>query len=255
MLIEKEGAAQVAIIGSPNTGKSTLIAKITNASTQVADYPFTTMSAIPGMMQYENIQIQLIDTPPISEQSIEWWMRHLLIRADALLMVIDLICDPVGQTEQIRAQLERMRIGVGSREPDEGNTILYHKKALIAGNKVDKKGSSEVIRILKEKYDSDIPVVAISAEKGEGLRDIRCHIYRMLDIIRVYTKAPGQKPELNDPIVLARGSTLTDAAQSVHKDFRSNLKYARIWGSGKHDGVMVKRDHILQDGDIIELHL
>ena len=77
----------------------------------------------------------------------------------------------------------------------------------------------------------------------------------MLDIIRVYTKAPGKKPDLTEPIVLSRGSTLEDAAAEVHKDFLSKLKYARIWGSGKHEGIMAKRDHILEDGDIIELHL
>jgi hypothetical protein len=80
-------------------------------------------------------------------------------------------------------------------------------------------------------------------------------IFRMLNIIRVYTKVPGQKPEFTDPIILERGSTLEDAAAEVHKDFKAKLKYARLWGSGKHDGVMAKRNHILQDGDIIELHL
>jgi hypothetical protein len=77
----------------------------------------------------------------------------------------------------------------------------------------------------------------------------------MLDIIRVYTKAPGKKAELDDPVVLTMGSTLEDAAEAVHKDFRTRLKYARIWGSGKHDGVMAKRNHVLEDGDIIELHM
>ncbi|GAH79690.1 unnamed protein product, partial [marine sediment metagenome] len=91
--------------------------------------------------------------------------------------------------------------------------------------------------------------------EGVGLEELRRKIYQVLDIIRVYTKAPGKKPEFDDPIILDRGSTLEDAAASVHKDFAAKLKYARIWGSGKHDGIMAKRDHILQDGDIIELHL
>lgn len=256
MLIEKEGAAQVAVIGMPNAGKSQLISSITNASPQVADYPFTTLNPIPGMMQYENIQIQLLDTPPLGEQSIEWWMRHLIIRADALILVVSLSDDPLIQLESLRKQLEKLRIGVVESEPgDEDDSLLYYKKALIVGNKIDKDTSGEVLRKLKEKSDIRVPVIGISAEFGDGLEDLRYHIYHMLDIIRVYTKAPGKKPELNDPIVLARGSTLTDAAQAVHKDFGSNLKYARIWGSGKHDGVMAKRDHLLQDGDIIELHV
>jgi len=100
-----------------------------------------------------------------------------------------------------------------------------------------------------------MPVTSISAKMGISLEELRYEVYRMLGIIRVYTKAPGQKPEMNDPIVLEKGSTLADAAESVHKDFRAKLKYARIWGSGKHDGVMAKRNHVLRDGDIIELHL
>ena len=100
-----------------------------------------------------------------------------------------------------------------------------------------------------------MPVIAISAKEGTCLEELKRAIYQMLNIIRVYTKAPGEKPDFTDPIVLERGSTLEDAAAAVHKDFAQKLKYARIWGSGKHDGLMVKRDHILQDGDVIELHL
>jgi ribosome-interacting GTPase 1 len=108
---------------------------------------------------------------------------------------------------------------------------------------------------LRNSYREQIPVTAISASQGNSLERLRYEIFKMLDIIRVYTKAPGKKAELDDPIVLERGSTLEEAAAEVHKDFRAKLKYARIWGSGKHDGVMVKRNHVLKDGDIIELHM
>ena len=97
--------------------------------------------------------------------------------------------------------------------------------------------------------------MAVSAKEGTGLEELKLEIYQMLDIIRVYTKTPRQKPDFDDPIIIKRGSTLEDAAAAVHKDFAHNLKYARIWGSSKHDGLMAKRDHILQDGDVVELHL
>ena len=87
------------------------------------------------------------------------------------------------------------------------------------------------------------------------MEELKLEIYQKLDIIRVYTKVPSGKPDFNDPIILNRGSTLENAAVSVHKDFRASLKYARVWGSGKYDGAMVRRDHILRDGDIIELHV
>ncbi len=253
MAIEKEGAAQIVVIGLPNTGKSQLVASITNASPNVAEYPFTTQSATPGMMEFENIQIQLIDTPPLAPQSIEWWLRHMLIRADALLIMVDLNNAPLAQMENIMAELGKTRISLGKRRTEEEpEVVLYQKKVLIVGNKLDLANASENYTALKNKYQ--LPVIAISAKEGAGLEELRRAIYQMLDIIRVYTKAPGLKPDLNDPIILKRGSTLADAAADVHKDFAHKLKYARIWGSGKHDGVMVKRDHILQDGDVIELH-
>jgi len=255
MAIEKEGAAQIAVIGLPNAGKSQLVASITNASPTVAEYPFTTHAATPGMMEFENIQIQLIDTPPLAPPSIEWWLRHMLIRADALLVIVDLNDAPLAQMEDITAQLEKIRIVIGESKVEEPGTILYQKRALIIGSKLALGNANENYMALKNKYEEQLPVIAISAKEGSGLEELKREIYQMLDIIRVYTKTPRQKPDFNDPIILKRGSTLEDAAADVHKDFAHKLKYARIWGSGKHDGLMAKRDHILEDGDVIELHL
>jgi len=256
MAIEKEGAAQIAVIGPPNTGKSRLVTSITNASPTVAEYPFTTHNATPGMMEFENIQIQLIDTPPLVSQPVEWWLRHMLIRADALLVVIDLSDAPLSQLENITAQLGEMKIGLlNKKAEDEPDIILYQKKGIIIGNKLDLDNASQNYAALKNKYEDQLPVIAISVKEGNGLEELKRAIYQMLNIIRVYTKTPGQKPDFTDPIVLERGSTLEDAAAEVHKDFIRKLKYARIWGSGKHDGVMAKRGHVLQDGDVIELHL
>ncbi len=253
MLIEKEGAAQVAVIGLPNAGKSQLVSSITNAAPTVAEYPFTTHNATPGMMEFENIQIQLIDTPPLVPQSIEWWLPHMLRRADALLIIVDLGNDTLNQIEAITAQLEKMRIGISTGKTEE--VILSQQEALIIGNKIELDEASQNYTALQTKYQGRLPVIAISAKEGIGLAELKLKIYQMLDIIRVYTKIPGQKPEFTDPVILKRGSTLADAAASVHKDFAANLKFARIWGSGKHDGIMAKRNHVLQDGDIIELHL
>ena len=241
--IEKEGAAQVIVIGLPNAGKSQLVSSITNAAPTVAEYPFTTHTATPGMMEFENIQIQLIDTPPLMSHFIEPWLPPMLRGADALLVVVDLSDAPLAQMEAIITQLENMRIGLGE------------KKALIVGNKLDLDNASQNLIALKTEYKERLPVIAISAKEGTGLEELKHEAYQLLDIIRVYTKTPGQKPDFSDPIILSRGSTLEDAAASVHKDFLQRLGYARLWGSGKHDGLMVKRGHILQDGDVIELHV
>jgi len=254
MLIEKVGAAQVAVIGLPNAGKSQLVASLTKATPNVAAYPYTTHAAMPGMMNFENIQIQLIDTPPITEQPPEWWLLNIIRRADGLLVMVDLSDDPLFQMELVCMQLEERKIGLGQGGDviDEESPVTY-KKALLVGNKKDLDSGGKNFRVLQEKYAGKLPLVAISA-LGDGLDDLRLAVYRFLDIIRVYTKVPGGKPDMNDPIILDRGSTLEVAAAEVHKDFARKMKYARIWGSGKHDGVMAGKDHVLQDGDIIELH-
>jgi len=256
MVIEREGAAQVVVIGLPNAGKSQLVSSITNASPAVAEYPFTTHSATPGMMEFENIKIQLIDTPPLVPQAIDFWLPPLLRRADTLLIMVDLVDAPLEQMETITAQLEKMRIVIGDAEAGEDSEFtIWHKKALIIGNKLDLDNASQNYTALKNKYGRQFPLISISARGGAGLEELKLKIYQVLDIIRVYTKAPGKKPDFADPIILDRGSTVEDAAAEVHKDFRAKLRYARIWGSGKHDGLMAKRDHVLEDGDIIELHL
>ena len=256
MMIEKEGGGQVAVIGLPNSGKSKLVDSITNAAPVVAEYPLATHSALPGMMDFENIKIQLIDTPALAPQTVQWWLPPMLRQADALLIMLDLSYDPLAQMKDITNQLAKMRILIGDAEadPDDEDTIFWQKKALIAGNKIDLDSGGNY-RLLLDNYGGIMPVVAISSTEGSGLDELRLEVYKTLDIIRVYTKAPGQKADMSDPIVLPAGSTLRDAASSVHKDFAANLKFARIWGSGKHDGVMAKREHILADVDVIELHL
>jgi len=253
MMIEREGAAQVAVIGLPNAGKSQLVASVTNAAPAVADYPFTTYTATPAMMPFENIQIQLIDTPPLVPQMIEWWLPPMLRRADALLIVVDLNAAPLEQMASIIEQLRQMRISLETDEADE--EILSRQRVLVAGNKADIPGAEAGFAAIQSGYGEKLPLAYISARDGFGLEEMKRKVFQVLGIIRVYTKAPGQRPDMNDPIILPKGSTLADAAEAVHKDFRARLKFARLWGSGKHDGIMVKRDHVLQDGDIIELHV
>jgi len=255
MTIEREGAAQVAVVGLPNSGKSSLVSLVTKASPIVADYPLTTHSALPGMMEYEDIKIQLIDTPPLAPQTIQWWLPPMIRRADALLIIIDLSYDPVLQVEETIRELEKMRVVTEDEAPENKEITTWNKKALIVANKSDLDEGGFNRKALEKEYLERLPMAIISTRDGSGIDKLKQQIYELLDIIRVYTKAPGKKPDMTDPVVLPIGSTLTDAANSIHKDFASKLRYARIWGSGKHEGVMIKKDHILEDGDIIELHI
>jgi small GTP-binding protein len=241
--VKREGAGQAVLLGLPNVGKSQLLAAITNATPDVADYPFTTQTPIPGMMGFENIQIQIVDLPPITNHESQPWLVNLLRSADIFLILVDLGAEPLDQVETVLQELNKLSI-----EP-------MAKRVLVIGNKSDLDSASENYHRLSAKYDAQFPLISISAKEGIGLEELREGIYQALDVIRVYTKAPGRKADFDEPVVLERGSTVADAAEAIHKDFRDKLKYALVWGSGKFDGQKVKREHTLEDGDIIELHI
>ncbi len=252
--VKKEGAGQAALVGLPSTGKSQLLTTLTGAVSQVGDYLFTTRLPIPGMMEYENIQIQLVDLPATTAPGVSSWLPNIVRNADLLLIVVDLTREPVVQAETVMDWLAGFRIGVAgdSRRAEE---VTVQKRAMIVANKLDAPGAAEGFPALESRYRGAPPAMAVSALRADGLEGLRRATFQALEVIRVYTKAPGQKPDLRDPVVLKRGSTALDAAESVHKDFGRNLKYAQVWGSGKFAGQRVKRDCVLQDGDIIELHI
>ncbi len=254
--IKREGAAQAILVGLPNSGKSTLLSQITHASSEVADYPFTTKKPIPGMMKFENLQIQVVDTPPIQLDHVEPGFSNLIRNADALLLIVDLTEDPVFQIEILMEELNLMKIKVAGKGPvpslEEGWAT---PKTLLVGNKCDVKNSMEGYRNLEARFRETFSLLPISAKEGMNLEELKKEVYQILDIIRVYTKIPGKEADFTEPVILKKHSTVEDVALSVHKDFVAKLRYARIWGSGKFNGQMVKRDYEVDEGDVIELHI
>ncbi len=254
--IKREGAAQVVLLGLPNSGKSSLFSQVTHAFSEVAEYPFTTQKPIPGMMKFENIQFQLVDTPPIQLDHIEPGLSNLIRNADVLLLIIDLTEDPVFQMEILQEGLKQMKIevaGKGAIPSLEGGWAS--QKTLLLGNKCDVRNAMEAYRIFETRFKNTFPILPISAKEGMNCEELKREIYQLLGIIRVYTKTPGEEPELTEPVVLKKGSNVGDVALSIHKDFFAKLRYAKIWGSGKFDGQMVKKDHQINEGDVIELHI
>jgi len=257
--VKREGIAQALVLGLTNVGKSQLVLALTNANPEVADYPVTTRKPIPGMMPFENIQIQLVDVPPINFEIGEAWLSPMARNADILIIMVDLSGDPLTQAEEVLARLEDIRIkpiGVEGEVIHSGEAAIFEpRRALIVANKVDLDGAEEREGMLRERYGRSFPVFSLSAQRGIGLEDLRRGIFEALEIVRVYTKPPGKEPEFSEPVILKKGSTVEDAANSVHKDFVSKMKFARIWGSEKYQGQMVKRDYVLEDGDVIEFHI
>ena len=254
--VKQEGAGQVVLLGFPNSGKSSLLSEITHASSEIGDYPFTTQKPTPGMMPFENIQIQLVDTPPIQLDHTEPGFANLIRNANAILFVVDLTEDPVFQTEVLLEELSRMKvIPVGrsfipSREM--GQATL---RSLLVGNKCDLKGAIESYRSLESRFQETLPMLPISAKEKMNFDALKQEICQLLDKIRVYTKAPGKEADLSEPVILKKGSRMEDVALFIHKDFLAKLRYARIWGSEKYDGQRVKRDHQVYEGEAIELHI
>lgn len=254
--IEKEGAAQVVLIGPPNTGKSQILSVVTRASPDVADYPFTTRKPLAGMMMFENIQIQLVDIPPIAGGYTEPWVFSIIRNADGLLLVLDLDTDPLEQVESTFEELKKTKIKpIGKYQRDKIDSGFLHKQTLIVCNKSDLDSSHEIYEAIQDLYSEEFPLVSISAEEGFNVDEMKKCTFQMLDIIRVYTKVPGKAVDADAPFILKRGKTVQDLAEKVHKDFVNRLRYAKIWSSEKHKGRMVQREHVLKDEDVIELHM
>ena len=252
--VEKEGAGQVALVGPPNSGKSLLVRRLTHATPEVADYPFTTRVPLPGMMPFEDVQVQLVDLPPVHPDFPESWLYQIIRNTDATLLVVDL-SDPdlLEDLETTLGQLANAKVHLGRDDPPNAPGWLQ-KRTLLVANKIDASGAREDFEILSELYGERFPMARVSAETGDGLQQLRQAVFEMLAVIRVYTKAPGKKLERTAPYVLKRGARLIDLAAHVHQDFLTQLKYARVWGHGKFEGQMVNRDHLLEDKDVVELH-
>ncbi|MBC7218662.1 MAG: 50S ribosome-binding GTPase [Hadesarchaea archaeon] len=306
--VKKEGAAQVALVGLPNSGKSKILQELTSARVEVADYPFTTRYPVPGMMQFEDVQIQLVEVPAIVEGSS--YGRGLGARplsvarnADAIALVVDASDDPVKQIRILLGELDAVGVKLNCRPPKvtiekrssggieikgaklvEGGEIEIKRilqehrihnafvvveepitpdefeealsesnvypKGFILLNKFDAPGADEKLEKIKQEFGGMLEVL----HTGEKLEDLKRRIYQQLDMIRVYTKKPDEKPA-ERPLVLPRGSTVLDVARSVHKDFAKELKFAKVWGSTKFPGQQVTKDYVLEDKDIVELHI
>jgi len=254
---DKTGAGQIVLIGPPNAGKSMLVKSLSNANPEIADYPFTTRAPYPAMMEYENIQIQLIDTPPITPEYMEVWHYELIKEADGILFLLDLTSqNPLDIIQTILERLKEKKIELVAEDRSIPSEVpFYHKKTLIVANKKDLSPAEENYDVLKKALEPRFSPIPVSAISGDGLEYLKKRIFSMLHVIRVYSKIPGKKADFSNPYTLKKGSSVMAMAGTVHKDFAQNLKYARIWSKTKYQGQKVNRNHILEDEDVIELHI
>ena len=230
--IPKEGAGQVVIIGPTNSGKSSLLNNLTNAKAKIASYPFTTKIPRPAMMPYENILIQLIDTPPLSKEFSPPWLKEILKQADLLIAVFD------SSKENINQNIQNFK--------EILNNWKIDKKIIFVGNKTDLEKSQRNLETVN--------IRAISCLKKLGLEDLKKEIFESLEIIRIYTKDHNKNPDFENPFTLKKNSRLIELASKIHKDFSSSFKYAKLFKPNSKRSRIIGKDYILQDGDIIEIH-
>jgi ribosome-interacting GTPase 1 len=250
---------QLVLLGAPNSGKSQIISSLTHAKPEVTPYPFATRHPIPGIMVYEDIKIELIDMPAITKDFMEPWVIDIIRGVDAAIIVIDLGIDTIiDQIQDIIDRLMKVKINLIGREvkPASADDLTISQiKTFLVGNKSDLDVDSIHARTITELYQPQFNFVSISALYQTNLEVFKQMIFNGLDIIRVYTKAPGHRPDMVNPFVLPKGSTVLEVARVIHKEVAEHFHTARIWGSTKFEGQHVEKDHIVQDKDIVEIHV
>ncbi len=286
-IVDRQGAGQIALVGPPNSGKSQLLASLSNAQPEIAPYPFTTRAPLAGMVRFENVQIQLVDLPPLAPEGSPTWLIQVIRAADALVLVFDLGDDDIlFNLETTLALLTKGRVYVGTmgtagtvgtlgttgaagivedepaHEPAYPGITIFRKRAIVIGNKLDAPGAASRMDLLIEACEDAFPpqewgntaVLPVSATMGSGTEELKRRMFEVLDVIRVYTKAPGKPVDYSAPFVLKKGADIIQAASAVHKELALRLKYARVWGKSTFDGQMVQRDYVLSEGDVVEFH-
>jgi ribosome-interacting GTPase 1 len=258
--IRPEGAAQVAIIGPPNSGKSSLHATLTGSQTHVGAYPFTTQYPEPGMLDVDDAQIQMVDLPPISSHHPIPWIGNTLQSADGALLVVDL--GQPGCVEMIveaRQILDERRVTLTGTwdlsRSDNDDPFAIRLPTLLIASKADAiPGIEEDLNVCRELGDLHFPTMVVSTQTGDGIDTIGPWLFRNLDIVRVYTKVPGKEPDLDRPYTVRHGATVGEVSMLVHRDLAASFHHARIWGRESYDGQQVGKEHVVEDGDILEIH-
>jgi ribosome-interacting GTPase 1 len=254
--VEREGAGQAVVVGPANVGKSSLVAALTHAQPEVSEVPYTTRRPAPGMMPFENIQIQLVDTPSMDPVLAEPGLFDLIRRSDLLLLVVDLQEDPLQQLGETLALMEEHRIApaqFSGKYPAEKRMVCL--PAILLTNKFDDPQLDELFDIFCALLDPLWEPIPVSALTGRNFPAFKQKAFELLEIIRVYARPPGKEADLEKPFVMKKGGTVTELAAKIHRDFYEHLKSARVWGSAAFDGQLVQRDYVLRDGDIVELRI
>ncbi len=245
--IPQSGIGRIALFGLSNVGKSTLMNEITNTDVQTGNFLHTTTIGQAGSCCVEGVNFQIVDLPGFLDFKDEWALSKQILRvartSDAILLVIDLSMDIDRQLSFLIEKLEEAKLMVDGESS--------HKIAIIA-TKGDLPGSKDAFAQLAQQ--TNWPIYPISIKNPDSLEKLKESLFQLLDVIRIYTKPPGKKPNFAEPFVIPSGATVSDVAEKIHTSFIQRFRYARVWGSScEFEGQQVGLDFELHDKDILEL--
>jgi hypothetical protein len=217
------------------------------------------------MMPVGDIHVQLIDLPSISAEHPIPWITNALQPADGCVLVVDLAhagtMDRVTGLHEILADRKVHLVdkwpvyGEISSVVDDPDPFSVYLPTLLVVNKIDLEPEyREDAIVFEELTGYRYSWIGVSATTGEGLEELGHWLTAHIGVVRVYTKIPGQPPDLTRPFTVRRGQTVHDVARLVHKDVARSLKYARVWGDASFDGQQVGPEHKVIDRDVLELH-
>jgi uncharacterized protein len=246
--VRREGAAQIALVGPPNAGKSSLLQALSDIQIKTGDYAFTTLRPVPALTRIGGVLVQLVEIPGLIEGA-----RHDRGGGRALLGVLrnaDAIVychaanEPASSLDVVRREVAAAGI---------------EKPAIVALTKADELGEvgGDDLRRARDNACVDstqaLPdVVAVSVLDDESLDRLREAIWNLTGLIRVFPRRDGVVEE--EPFALPVGATVVDVADRVHHELGASCRGARVWGvSARFDGQRVGRAHVLSDGDVVEV--
>jgi len=237
--VRREGAAQVAFVGPPNVGKSSLLQALSEIQIKTGDYAFTTLRPVPALTRIGGVLVQLVEIPGLIEGSGEdrgggRALLGVLRNADAIVYCQDASA-PLRDIEVVRAEVAAAGID---------------KPAILAATKVDEVAAGRLEQLRSEVPDLD--VVAVSILDDDSLDALREGIWRLTGLIRVWLRHNGEIDPR--PLAMGSGATVAEVADRVHHELAASLVGARIWGpSARFDGQRVGGAHVVGDGDTVEV--
>jgi len=271
--VPRSGAGQVVLIGPPNTGKSSLLAATTHAAAKVADYPFSTVVPQPGIWDKDDLQIELVDTPPFTPEHMPTGLMGTIRNADMVCVVVEAGDAVLEQVEMVLGVVRAHGLTLRSvRRTQLPAADAGQRAGLVVVTKADL-GGRETIKALRELYGgkeqaaerggrnaggsdsgAHLDVVGVSALTREGLNDWFRRMWELLAVIRVYSKEPGKPPDMHKPFIVPAGATVAELARQIHRDLPERMKFARLWGHSRFEGQQVHKTEPLRDKDVVEIH-